>query len=216
MPDLITLTEPRSPAAEAYRTLRTNLMFSGVDAGLHRMAITSPMRADDKSSTLANLAVTLAQGENRTLIVDADLRQPMQHTLWGLDNAQGFTSMLLDDAAFQSPPVQSTTVDGLQILTSGPLPANPADLLASKKMDAVIERLGELADYILFDVPPVLAVTDAAVFSRRLDGLLLVIRAGSTRRDHATRAREQLERVGVHIIGAVLTNAPKSGRQTYG
>ncbi|KAB2904541.1 MAG: CpsD/CapB family tyrosine-protein kinase [Anaerolineae bacterium] len=213
--DLITLTNPRSAAAEAYRTLRTNLMFSGVDTMLRRIAVTSPLGLEDKSLALANLAVTLAQGERQTLIVDADLRQPAQHLLWGIENTRGFTDMILDEAAFNNPPLQSTPVVGLSVLPSGALPANPADVLASRRMDDVITRLSELAEYILFDVPPVLAATDAAVFGRKLDGVLLVIRAGKTRRDQTARAKEQLERVQVNIVGAVLTNAP-GVKNSYG
>lgn len=213
--DLITLTNPRSAAAEAYRTLRTNLMFSGVDTVLRRIAVTSPLGLEDKSLALANLAVTLAQGERQTLIVDADLRQPAQHLLWGIENTRGFTDMILDEAAFNNPPLQSTPVVGLSVLPSGALPANPADVLASRRMDDVITRLSELAEYILFDVPPVLAATDAAVFGRKLDGVLLVIRAGKTRRDQTARAKEQLERVQVNIVGAVLTNAP-GVKNSYG
>ena len=213
---LITLTDPRAPAAEAYRTLRTNLIFSNVDAQLNTVAITSPSKGEGKSVTLANLAVTLAQSEHQTLIVDADLRRPSQGSLWGLSDGEGLTSMLLDEAALQSPQIQSTTVDGLAVLTSGPLPPNPADVLASQRMDAVIARLSEMAEYILFDVPPVLAVSDAAILGRKLAGVLLVVKAGASRRDHTARARDQLERVGAHLIGAVLTNAPRSSRTYYG
>jgi non-specific protein-tyrosine kinase len=217
MPDrLITLSDPRAPAAEAYRTLRTNLIFSSVDAHLNTIAITSPSQGEGKSLTLANLAVVLAQSEHQTLIVDADLRRPTQHSLWDVDNGEGLTSMLLDESALQSPAIQSSGVDGLGVLTSGPLPANPADVLASQKMDAVIAKLSEMAEFILFDVPPVLAVSDAAILSRKLAGVLLVVKAGATRRDHTTRARDQLERVGANLIGAVLTNAPRNTRAYYG
>jgi non-specific protein-tyrosine kinase len=115
----------------------------------------------------------------------------------------------------QSPPIQETDVDGLGVLTSGPLPANPADVLASQKMDDVIARLSDLTEYILFDVPPVLAVSDAAILGRRLAGVLLVVKAGATRRDHTARARDQLERVNANLIGVVLTNAPRSSRPYY-
>jgi non-specific protein-tyrosine kinase len=217
MPDrLITLSDPRAPAAEAYRTLRTNLIFSNVDAHLNTIAITSPSQGEGKSVTLANLAVVLAQSEHQTLIVDADLRRPTQHELWGVDNDEGLTSMLLDERALQSPAIHSTDVEGLGLLTSGPLPANPADVLASQKMDAVIARLSEMADFILFDVPPVLAVSDAAILGRRLAGVLLVVKAGTTRRDPTARARDQLQRVGANLIGAVLTNAPRNTRAYYG
>lgn len=216
MPDLITLSNPQSATAEAYRTMRTNLLFSNVDANLRHVALSSPSNADDKSVALANLAVTLAQAEHKTLIVDADLRRPTQHSLWGKDNASGLTNMLVDDAAFSAPPIQATDIENLSILPTGPLPANPADVLASQKMDTVISKLSEHADYLLFDVPPILVASDAAVFSRKLDGIILVVRAGSTRRDHTARAKEQLERIGVNIIGAVLTNAPKDAASNYG
>lgn len=208
--ELITLSDPRSPMAEAYRTLRTNLMFSNVDANLRLIALSAPTETEDKSLSLANLAVTLAQGENRTLIVDADLRQPQQHEIWGLENERGLTDMLLDATALRTPPLQKTRIEGLQLLASGALPINPTDALASRKMDAILERLRAEADYILFDVPPVLVASDAAVLGRKLDGLLLVVKAGATRRDPLTRARDQLEQVGVNLIGVVMTNAPRS------
>lgn len=214
--DLITLTDPRSAAAEAYRTLRTNLLFSNVDAAYRKIAVTSPSADENKSTALANLAVTLAQAEHRTLIVDADLRRPTQHSLWGVDNQQGLTTMILDDKALQNPPVQKTAVNGLWVLPSGALPATPADVLASRRMDEVIAKLTTIADYILFDVPPVLVASDTAVFSRKLDGVLLVLRAGSTRRDQITQAKSQLDQVQARIIGAVLTNAPRENKKVYG
>ena len=206
--NLITLTDPRAPAAEAYRTLRTNLMFYSVDSPIRTLAITSPVAGEGKSAVLANLAVTLAQGGHDTLIADCDLREPAQHALWGLDNAHGLTDMLLEDAALQTPPVQDVGVERLGVLTSGTLPPNPADLLGSRRMDAVIEALAERAEYVLFDVPPALLFTDAALLGLKVDGLLLTLRAGSSRRDHALRAKEELSRVHVPIIGAVLVNAP--------
>lgn len=214
--DLITLSNPRAAAAEAYRTLRTNLMFSAVDTPLRHVAITAPTEKEEKSLALANLAVTLAQSGHRTLIVDADLRRPTQHTIWGVDHKNGLTSMILHDKAFQTPPTQETQVENLSILTSGELPANPADVLASQKMDEIITRLGELAEYILFDVPPVLVASDAAILGRKLDGVLLILKAGTSRRDKITRAKEQLDRVQVNLIGAVLTNAPKDSASYYG
>jgi non-specific protein-tyrosine kinase len=206
--NLITLTDPRAPAAEAYRTLRTNLMFSSLDKPLRTLVITSPVPGEGKSTALANLAVTLAQSEHDTIIVDCDLRKPTQHELWGLDNVQGLTTMLLDEAALADPALQDVGVDHLRVVTSGPLPPNPADVLVSRRMDQVIAALKERADYVLFDVPPALAVTDAALLGLKVDGLLLVLRAGSSRRDHAARAKEELERVNVPIVGVVLVNAP--------
>ncbi|MBN1565453.1 MAG: CpsD/CapB family tyrosine-protein kinase [Anaerolineae bacterium] len=207
--NLITLTDPRSPAAEAYRTLRTNLMFSNLDNPIRTLVVTSPVFSAEKSTVLANLAVTLAQGGRETIIVDCDLRKPAQQTIWGLDNASGLTAMLLDDALFENPPLQAVGVDGLSVLTSGELPPNPADVIGSRRMDDAIAVLMDRADFVLFDVPPILAVTDAALLGHKVDGVLLALRAGSARRDHAARAKEELDRVNVPIIGTVLTNAQR-------
>lgn len=208
-PSLIMLTNPHAPAAEAYRTLRTNLMFYGVDRPARALVFTSPVPGQGASTALANLAVSLAQGGHNTIVIDSDLRRPIQHTLWGIDNARGLTTMLLDDAALANPPLQDVGVERLRVLTSGPLPPNPADLVGSKRMDEVIAALRQRADYVLFDAPPVLAVSDAAVLGHKLDGLILVLRAGTSRRDHAARAKEELERVNVPVLGVVLVNSPR-------
>ena len=213
--NLITLSEPRSAAAEAFRSLRTNLMFSSVENPIHTLLITSPARDDQKSLSLANLAVTFAQSGKRTVIVDADLRQPNQHQIWNIDNSKGLTTMMVDDDAISEPPLLATEVDNLNILPTGNLPPNPADLLSTNRMDEIIGALKKRADYLLFDSPPVLAATDATLLGIKLDAALLVIRAGDTRRDHTAQARQALERVHVRIVGAVLTNAPHENTIAY-
>ncbi|HVO44208.1 MAG TPA: CpsD/CapB family tyrosine-protein kinase [Aggregatilineales bacterium] len=217
MSDLITLKNPQSPAAEAYRALRTNILFSSVDRPVHTLVVTSPAPsddADDKSAVVANLAVAMAQAGHPTILVDADLRRPAQHTIWNLPNTAGLSSMMLEENA--RPPLASVGVENLSVLTSGPLPPNPADLLSAKRMDQAIELLKGQAEYVLFDAPPVLAASDATLLASKLDGLLLVIKAGSTRRDHAQRAREVLERVKIRIIGVALSNAPRDTSISYG
>ncbi|MCD6290708.1 MAG: CpsD/CapB family tyrosine-protein kinase [Anaerolineae bacterium] len=204
--DLITITEPRSPAAEAYRSLRTNLEFSSLDHPLRTLLVTSPGPDEGKSTTLANLAVTTAQTGRRVIVVDCDLRRPHQHEIFGVTNGEGVTTMVRDEGALARPPLQETEVQGLWVLPSGPTPPNPAELLASQRMTQVIERLAEQADLVLFDAPPVVAVTDAAVLASKLDGVLLVINAGSTKRELAQRAKEILDRVNARLIGAVLNN----------
>lgn len=206
-PDLITLTDPRSAAAEAYRTLRTNLMFNSVETPLKTLMLTAAARDDDKSKALANLAVTFAQSGHKVILVDSDLRQPCQHTLWGVSGDKGLTSMMIQNSTLVEPPLISTTVDNLSLLAAGPLPPNPADLLSSRRMDEIIALLTARADYVLFDCAPVLQASDAVVLGRKVDGVLLVVRAGSSRRDHTAQAREALERVHVRILGAVLTNS---------
>lgn len=207
MPDLITLKDPRSPAAEAFRALRTNLQFSAIDHPIHTLVITSPSPDEGKSSLAANLAVTLAQAGRKTILVDADLRRPAQHSLWGLPNDKGLTSLILGQS--ETPPLQAVSVNDLMVLTSGPLPPNPADMLGSRRMEDLIAALREMAEYVLFDAPPVLAVTDTALLASKLDGVLLTIRAGHTRRDHAQRAKETLTRINARLLGVALTNAPR-------
>ncbi|MFP4439986.1 MAG: CpsD/CapB family tyrosine-protein kinase [Chloroflexaceae bacterium] len=203
---LIALRDPRSPAAEAYRTLRTNIQFSSLDKPLHTLLFTSTGPDEGKSTTLANLAVTMAQAEQRVILVDCDLRRPTLHTLFGLSNETGLTSAILQPEA-AALPLQDTSVVGLRLLPSGPLPPRPADLLGSRRMEALIARLRAEADMVLFDTPPVIAVTDAAVLATRLDGVLLVLQAGKTRRDRAREARRLLEKVKANIVGVVLNNA---------
>jgi capsular exopolysaccharide synthesis family protein len=203
---LVTLTSPRSPVSEAYRTLRTNLEFSSLDEPLKTMVATSPGPEEGKSTTLANLAVTLAQAEKRVILVDCDLRRPSQHEIFGLANEVGLTTMVVDEAAMRDPPLLETDVEGLRLLPSGPLPPNPSELIGSRRMAEIIGTLSERADIVLFDAPPVIAVTDAAVLASRVDGVLLVIKAGTTKRDHAKKAKALLEKVNAHVVGAVLNN----------
>lgn len=204
--ELITITEPRSPISEAYRTLRTNLDFAGLDQALKTLAVTSAGVGEGKSTTLANLAVVSAQAGRTVIVVDADLRRPTLHEIFGLSNQVGLTTVMMDEAALASPPLQPTGVEGLSILTSGPLPPNPADLLGSRRMAEVIAALAQRADQVLFDTPPVVAVTDAAVLATKVDGVLLVISAGKTRREYARSAVQRLQQVGARLVGTVVTN----------
>lgn len=212
---LITLTEPRSAAAEAFRSLRTNLMFMSVEHPVSTILLTSVMDGEDKSIVTANLGIAFAQAGNSTIIVDADLRRPHQHDIWGLNNERGFTTLLTPEGSLASPPLQQTSIPNLSVLTSGPLPAVPADLLSNQRLTEVIGILKARAHYILFDSPPALAATDAALLGLRTDGALLVVRAGNTRRDHTQRAHQALERVHVRLLGVVLTNAPRESTGVY-
>ena len=211
MTDLITLTEPRSPVAEAYRVLRTNLAFARPGEVLRSLLVTSPAPEEDKSTTLANLAVVTAQSGRRVIIVDCDLRRPTQHVLFDRPNEAGVTTALVGDETLDALPLQVTQVEGLQLLASGPIPPNPAELVGTPRMRALIERLVERADLVLLDAPPVVAVTDAAVLAPQVDGVLLVLVAGQSRRDETARARELLAKVGATLVGVVLTGtAPDS------
>jgi non-specific protein-tyrosine kinase len=204
--DLIAVSDPRSPISEAYRTLRTNLDFASLDQALKTIAVTSAGVGEGKSTTLANLAVVSAQAGRKVVLVDADLRRPSLHQLFGLDNEAGLTTMIMDEAALSEPPLQTTPVEGLSLLTSGPLPPNPAELMGSRRMAEVIAALAGEADQVFFDTPPVVAVTDAAVLATKVDGVLLVISAGKTRREYARTAVQRLEQINARLVGTVLTN----------
>ena len=204
---LITLSDPRSPAAEAFRTLRTNIYFSGLDRALQALLVTTVAPVEGKSLTLANLAVAMAQGDKRTILVDTDLRRPTLHTIFDLSNDTGLTSLFIDAKGPIEPAFKDVGVPNLQVLTSGPLPPNPAEVLGSQRMLEVIAALKQRADIVLFDAPPVIAVTDALVLGTRVDGVVLVVDAGATRREHARRAKEQLEKLNIRIVGAVLNGA---------
>lgn len=211
---LITLAEPRSPMAEAFRTLRTNVMFSGLDKPLQTLLVTSAAAEEGKSTTLANLAVTMAQGGRTTILVDCDLRRPHQHEIFGVPLSPGLSEAILDKV--EAPTLVPTAVEGLSLLPAGSAPASPADLLGSRQMEALIANLKSRADFVFFDAPPVIAVTDAALLASLLDGVLLVVSAGQTRREHALQAKALLEKIHVRIVGTVLTNAAVDRRlQSY-
>ena len=217
MSDLITLTDPRSTVSEAYRSLRTNLDFARPGAKLHTLLVAAPTPDEDPSTPLANLAVVAAQGGRSVIVVDCDLRRPSQHLRFGLSNERGVTTALVDDSGLESLPLQDTEVSGLKVMTSGPIPPNPAELLGTPRMAALIEALVAEADLVLFGAPPVVAVTDAAVLAPSLDGTLLVLEAGRSRRDRTQRARELLTQVGAEVVGVVLTGAERErGGEYYG
>jgi non-specific protein-tyrosine kinase len=198
------LADPHSPAAEAYRSLAANLQFAYADRQLQTIGVTSAAAGEGKSTTVANLAVALAQSGRRVIVVDADLRRPGQHTLFGVKREDGLSTVLLGDQT--SLPLQETQSSGVRVLASGPSPANPLEVLASRRFDQVLALARAQADFVLVDTPPAGALADAAVLAPRLEGVLLVVSAGRTKRDLARRAREQLERVNANLLGVVLTD----------
>jgi len=213
---LVTVQNPRSPIAEAYRGLRTNLTFSSLDRPLRSMLITSAGPEEGKSTVLANLAVVEAQAGRQVIVVDADLRRPRQHELFGVSNATGLTTLLADEKGDPESFLQATSLPGLRVLTTGPLPPNPAELLASQRMTTAIARLCALANLVLLDAPPIVVVTDAAILASQVDGVLLVVNANGTRREHAQRAHQLLTKVNARVVGSVLNNAAPDRRlQTY-
>src|SRR4051794_28063571 len=208
---LVSADDPRSPAAEAYRVLSTNIQFSSLDREIHTLLVTSVGPDEGKSIVLANLAITMGESGRKIVIVDSDLRRPALRELFGLPESPGLTDMVLDEAL--APPLAATSASNVRLLSSGPLPPNPAELLASERFGRAIERIAAEADVVIFDAAPVAAVSDATVLAARVDGVLLVVDSGRTRRDVARRSKEQLERVGARILGAVLTNVRQERRQ---
>jgi succinoglycan biosynthesis transport protein ExoP len=206
---LETLLNPRSPVAETYRALRTNIEFASVDAPLRTLMVTSALPQEGKTTTAGNLAIVFAQGGSRVLLVDADLRKPGVHSLFGLPNQHGLTTLFRDEAATVTEVAGETELANLRVVTSGPLPPNPAELLGSKRWLAILERLKAEADLVIIDSPPLQAVTDAALLAAVVDGTVLVIHARRTRRGAVRQAREALARSGGNILGVTMNRLKK-------
>ncbi len=213
--EIVALSGAQSSAAEAYRVLRTNLQFADVDRPIRLLQVTSPAPSEGKSTTAANLAVALAQAGRRVIIVDGDLHRPRIHRIFKVPNNMGLTTALLQDFPSPESLLQSTSVPGLRVLTSGPLPPNPAELLGAEKTRDFLARLTEYADVLVIDSPPVLIVSDAAVLASQSDGVVLVVQAGSTRRHDAQRAVEALRSVNGHLLGVILNRVPTRGSGYY-
>ncbi len=212
---LITIVQPQSGVAEAYRSLRTNIQFSSVDKPLHTLIITSPGRLEGKTTTAANLGIVVAQAGKSVVLVDADLRRPKLHQIFDLPNKRGLTGNLMNEEPMQDGWLQEAGIDNLRVLTSGPLPPNPSELLGSNRMNRLIARLKEEADIVIFDTPPVLAVTDAAVLSSQTDGALLIAEARRTPKAAILRATESLQQVEARIVGGVLNKFAPTRSETY-
>ncbi|WP_130606377.1 CpsD/CapB family tyrosine-protein kinase [Cohnella abietis] len=200
---LITDSEPKSPIAEAYRTLRTNLQYSGLDEPIRTLMITSASPREGKSTTINNLAIAYAQAECKVLLLDADMRKPTVHQAFGVSNRNGLTGVMTGHCTTDEA-IQKTHVKGLSVMTAGSVPPNPAEMLASNKMDQLLSQLKDQFDLILVDTPPVLAVSDAQIMSTKCDGVLLVVKAGELKRGLALRAKEQLSFVKARLLGVVL------------
>lgn len=211
---LITKISPKSSISEQYRTVRTNIQFSAIDQELKSIMITSAEPAEGKSTTAANLAIVFAQQGKRVLIVDADLRKPTVHYTFQISNIYGLTNVLtklkrLDEV------VNETDVENLHVLTSGPIPPNPAELLASKSMLEFLTTVEESYDLVLFDTPPILAVTDAQILANLCEGSLLIIGSGKTETEKVIKAKELLVAAKGKLLGAVLNNKVMDKSNSY-
>nr|WP_234943573.1 CpsD/CapB family tyrosine-protein kinase [Priestia megaterium] len=211
---LISLTNSKSSIAEQFRTVRTSIQFSSVDTDLHSVVVTSPNPGEGKSTIAANLAVVFAQQGKRVLLIDSDLRKPTVHYTFHIENHIGLTNILTRQATLEKA-VKTTTQENLWVLTSGPIPPNPSELLGSKGMNALLEKAKDEFDLIILDSPPVLVVTDAQVLSNLTDGTVLVISSENTRIDSARKTKELLEGAKAKILGVVLNNKKEQDHPYY-
>ncbi len=212
---LTATTSSKSPFAEPYRVLRTNIRFSGVDKPVQTLMVTSSSPNEGKSTTVANLAIVMAQAGNKVILIETDLRRPVLHEVFGLSNDQGVTNALVQTEPTLDGLVQQTTQENLRVITSGPLPPNPSELLDSQRMRQFVNTLKEEADVLLFDSPPVMVAADASILADLVDGTLVVIDSGSTRREVAQQAMQTLIRGRARILGAVLNNVARTKGNYY-
>ena len=210
---LIVHEEAKSPIAEAYRTLRTNIQFSKTDGELKTIMFTSSGPGEGKSTTIANTAVALAQSGKNVILMDCDLRKPVQHKIFGKKN-RGITNILVEDVSVQDF-LQDTEIENLRILTSGPIPPNPSELLGSRKMQELLDYLKTQADYLIIDAPPVIAVTDACVLASKVDGITLVVNSGTIRPEMAQKAKDLLIKANGQILGVILNRIEIEEEDAY-
>ena len=211
--DFITHYDSRSPVSEAYRAIRTNLQFAGAGEQLKTLVFTSAIPSEGKSATVANLAIVMGQDDKHILLIDCDMRKPVVHRRFGLLN-RGLSNCFAEDLPLKEV-IQADVFPNLDVVTSGPVPPNPAELLGSKKMKALLQEAAEAYDYVFLDMPPVLAVTDAVLMSSQVDGTVLVLGSGDISPDEGKQAQSVLEKVHANILGVILNKVPQHHKSGY-
>ncbi|CAI3327067.1 CpsD/CapB family tyrosine-protein kinase [Enterococcus cecorum] len=213
--NLITLLNPNSSISEQYRTVRTNLQFAVAgDQPLRSMAVVSSGPGEGKSTSSANLAVVFAQAGRRVLLVDADMRKATVHKTFGLSNEVGLSNLVSGQQSASSV-IQPSGVDNLSVMTAGPTPPNPAELLNSHRMNVVIEELYQMFDLIVFDLPPVMTVADGLIMASKTDGTVVVIREGVTRKDSIIEAKNRLIQAKARILGVIYNGVEQMNESSY-
>ncbi|ANF45133.1 CpsD/CapB family tyrosine-protein kinase [Priestia megaterium] len=202
---LLAHNSPKDPVAEQYRTIRTNIQFSNVDQDIKTIVVTSSGAEEGKSTTTSNLATVYAQQGLKVLLIDADLRKPTGHYTFRLENHIGLTNVLTRQSTLAQA-VQESEIPHLSVLTSGPIPPNPSELLASAQMAELLKEMKEQFDMIIFDTPPILAVADAQILANQVDGTILVVSSGKTEKDAALKSKELLSNAKGKLLGVVLNN----------
>jgi len=208
--NLITTFSPKSPISEQYRAIRTNIQFSMINKKLKTLACTSAMPKDGKSTTIANLAVTIAQQGQKILLVDADLRKPTIHRIMEVKNRYGLSDLLTEKGLPEKAIFPTPRASNLYVLPSGSVPPNPSELLGSTIMEDLFSELSKDYDLVLFDTPPVLAVADAQILGSHCDGVIIVIRSHQTEKKDLVKTKELLVRSNVNVIGVVLNDADQT------
>lgn len=209
----ITERDKLSPISEAYRAIRTNLQFAGADKAIKTVAFISAIPSEGKSTTDINLAIVMGQDHKRVLLIDADMRRPVLHRSFGLEN-RGLSNCFADGLSLKDV-IQHDVAENLDVVTSGPVPPNPAELLGSAKMQELLKEAEAEYDYVFLDMPPILVVTDAAVLGSQTDGVILVVGSGDISPDEGRQAKDLLEKAHVNILGVVLNKVPQKHQGGY-
>ncbi|WP_139994970.1 CpsD/CapB family tyrosine-protein kinase [Paenibacillus paridis] len=212
--NLITELNPKSPISEGYRMLRTNIEFSTINQKLQIIMVTSSKPSEGKSTTCANMAVAFAQANKKVLLIDADLRKPSQHHIFGKSNRSGLTTALLNQLDLRDI-IQFTNTENLSIIQAGPTPPNPSELLSSDPMALLLKRAREQFDVIIVDTPPIMSVTDAQIVATQSDGVVLVIDSGKVKKDVVLKAKASLDHVKARLIGVVLNKINRNHSDIY-
>lgn len=211
---LVAMYDSKSPISEQYRTIRTNIQFSSIDKEVKTLIVSSSGPGEGKSTTAANLAVVFAQQGKRVLLVDSDMRKPTVHYTFNQVNTYGLTSVLTKEMTLDKA-VRETVDENLFILTSGPIPPNPAELLGSQAMEQFLENAQELFDFVVFDTPPLLTVADSQILANKCDAAILVVSSGRTEREQMVKAKEILESAHSKLLGVVLNNKKLENTDYY-
>lgn len=212
--ELIVHNDPRSAISEQYRTIRTNIMYSSIDKKIKKVMVTSAGPSAGKSTTAVNIATAFAQAGRKTILIDADMRRPTTQYTFEVTNSLGLSSAIVNTSKTDQV-IKPTEIDNLDLITSGPIPPNPAELLQSTRMNNLLKVLSEAYDVIIIDTPPLLTVADAQILSKAMDGVLLVTNTEDNDRDELMKAKDTLVKSGANILGVVLNNKKRTDNENY-